>query len=475
VSSASVSAIIVTRNSRRDITRTLASLHDSIHPLHEVIVIDHDSTDGTADHVRRDHRDVVLLDFLDNPGFGAGNNRGARVATGEYLLFLNPDATIDPDCLAALVQALDAEPHAGIAVPKVMLASEPSIINTAGLVVNRIGYGWDRGYLEWDRGQYDTRGPVLAGSGCALLVRADTFRALEGFDAAYFLYYEDLDLCWRCWLAGYTVTYVPAAVARHTMKITDRPVFYNEYLDHRNRLRTLAKTLSGRSIARLAGRVAAFEAGSAWALARQGRWDALRLRTQAWTWHASQARETLRLRRVVQRSRVLPDDSLAGLLDPGTGAPRLNAVVPSYPAAYTDTLERERLSSDLTLGDGDVGALGLGWHAPELMDRQPYRWTSGYGIVFLRAPARGRTAVRLTCRALLPTGLELHVDGVPCARFTVEPGGWRDLSAHVDTVDDVVRIDILPALTFRPCEVDPRAADARLLGVRVARVQLRSE
>ena len=171
-------------------------------------------------------------------------------------------------------------------------------------------------------------------------MRADTFKALEGFDAAYFLYYEDLDLCWRCWLAGYTVTYVPAAVARHTMKITDRPVFYNEYLDHRNRLRTLAKTLSAGPSPASPGRSAAFEAGSAWALARQGRWDALRLRTQAWTWHASQARETLRLRRVVQRSRVLPDDSLAGLLDPGTrgsaperGRPELPGSLRRHPRA----------------------------------------------------------------------------------------------------------------------------------------------
>ena len=440
-----------------------------------MIVIDHDSTDGTADHVRRDHRDVVLLDFLDNPGFGAGNNRGARVATGEYLLFLNPDATIDPDCLAALVQALDAEPHAGIAVPKVMLASEPSIINTAGLVVNRIGYGWDRGY--WSGTAANTMRPGRYSPAAAARCSCGPTRSGRSRDSTprTSCYYEDLDLCWRCWLAGYTVTYVPAAVARHTMKITDRPVFYNEYLDHRNRLRTLAKTLSGRSIARLAGRVAAFEAGSAWALARQGRWDALRLRTQAWTWHASQARETLRLRRVVQRSRVLPDDSLAGLLDPGTGAPRLNAVVPSYPAAYTDTLERERLSSDLTLGDGDVGALGLGWHAPEFMDRQPYRWTSGYGIVFLRAPARGRTAVRLTCRALLPTGLELRVDGVPCARFTVEPGAWRDLlPAWTPSTTWCASTSCRHSRSGHARWIR-RAADARLLGVRVARVQLRSE
>src|SRR4051812_42672592 len=78
VSVGRVSAIIVTRNNRRDIGRTLASVSASCHALHEVIVLDHGSSDGTADYVRCEHRDVVLLDFLDNPGFGEGNNRGAR-------------------------------------------------------------------------------------------------------------------------------------------------------------------------------------------------------------------------------------------------------------------------------------------------------------------------------------------------------------------------------------------------------------
>ena len=468
-----VSAIIVTRNNRGDIGCSLASLCASCYPLHEVIVLDHASSDGTADYVRREHRDVVLLDFLDNPGFGEGNNRGVRVATGDYLLLLNPDATIDAEALGTLVQALDSNPHAGIAVPKVLVASEPEIINSAGLLVNQIGYGWDRGYLEWDHGQHDSPGPVLAGSGCALLVRTEMFKALGGFDASYFLYYEDLDFCWRSWLAGHAVLYVPKAVVRHAMKISSRPAFYNEYLDHRNRFRALAKTLSAGSLVRRIPQLAAFEAGSVWVLARSARWDLVRLRTQAWTWHLGQLPDTLRGRRAVQRSRAIADDAIASLFDPGTGPPRLNAVIPNYPETYRHSVDRSRLSTELTLGNGDVGALGLGWYGPESMDGVSYRRSSDYGIAFLRAPSPGSSAtIRITCRTALPTKLGVRVDSKVIGQFPLGPGGWRDISVFAPVVGDVVRVDILPDRMFRSSNSDSDPPDQPLRGIPVARISI---
>src|SRR5439155_11598250 len=135
------SAIIVTRNNQKDIQRCLLSLKESRHPVDEVIVIDNDSSDSTSDRVRRDFPGASVLDFWDNPGFGAGNNRGARVASGDYLLLLNPDATVAPDCVEHLVEKLEQDPRLGITVPKIVLASEPSIINSAGLFVNSVGYG----------------------------------------------------------------------------------------------------------------------------------------------------------------------------------------------------------------------------------------------------------------------------------------------------------------------------------------------
>jgi hypothetical protein len=269
--------------------------------------------------------------------------------------------------------------------------------------------------------------------------------------------------------------YVPTAVVRHATKISNRPAFYNEYLDHRNRLRTLAKTLTARSLVRLVPQLAAFEAGSTWVLARAGRWDLVRLRMGAWTWHLGQLADTLRRRRVVQRSRAITDDAMTSLFDPGTGPPRLNAVIPNYPETYQHAVDRSRLSPELTLGKGDVGALGLGWHGPESLDGLPCRWSSGYGIAFLRAPKPGEPArVRVTCRAVRQTELELRVDGWPRGRFTIESGGWRDLKVMTPRVGEVVRVDLLPSTTFRPSDLHAAARDQRVLGIPVARIYVES-
>ncbi len=162
---ARLSAIVVTFNSRDDVAVCLESLRGSTRPPDEILVVDNASRDGTADRVRRDFPDVAVLDYWDNPGFGEANNRAFRVASGERYFLLNPDATVAPDCLERLEGAMHGDPCLGVAVPKVRLAREPAVLNSAGLNMNLVGYGWDRGYLEWDRGQYDGAKRSWGGAG----------------------------------------------------------------------------------------------------------------------------------------------------------------------------------------------------------------------------------------------------------------------------------------------------------------------
>jgi GT2 family glycosyltransferase len=470
MSTPTVTAIIVTRNNRRDIGPCLASVQASQAPINEVVVIDHDSTDGTPDLVRREFRETIVLDFLDNPGFGEGNNRGARVASGDYLLLLNPDAIVASDTVQHLIGALETCPGAAIAVPKVVLAAEPSIINSAGLLVNEIGYGWDRGYLEWDAQQYSRPEAVLAGSGCALLVRADVFRAIGGFDARYFLYYEDIDLCWRSWIAGHSVQYVPQAVVRHAMKVSGRSSFFNDYLDHRNRLLTLLQNASATRLAQLAPQVARFEISNTADLTRRRLWRALRHRTQAWNWNLGQLPATLRRRRAVQRSRKTSDGELLKLFVPGKTAPRLKAALPAYREMYEHLVDREHLQPELIMGTNDVGMLGLGWHGLESFDGVPSRWCCGYGIAFLRAPIGCRDGrVRVRCAAVRPTEIAIRVGREERGRFQLDIGSWRDLVVQAPFSGELVRVEIL-AHTFVPSEIDPTSPDIRTLGVPVAQL-----
>src|SRR5262249_40598367 len=146
------------------------------------------------------------------------------------------------------------------------------------------------------RGQYDDHGPILAGSGCALLLRSTMLRKLGGFDSKYFLYYEDLDLCLRAWLAGFSVQYVPDAIVRHTMKVSDQPLLYNEYLDHRNRLRTTLKVWSMSGLSRILPRALGFDLKAIVGLVVAKRPKAAALRAKAWGWNLLHLGSTLRQR-----------------------------------------------------------------------------------------------------------------------------------------------------------------------------------
>ncbi len=468
-----VSAIVVTHDNRGDIGACLRSLEQSTVRPDEIIVVDHASRDGTPAHVRREFPAAILLDYWDNPGFGEGNNRAFRIASGEFYFLLNPDATVAVDGIEQLLGAMREDSALGAAAPKIRLAAEPAVLNSAGLAVNQIGYAWDRGFLEWDAGQYDRPEAVLAASGCALLLRASIVGALGGFDPAFFLYYEDLDLCLRCWLSGHSVAYVPAALAWHAMKVHGRPLHYNEYLDHRNRLRTLFKTRSASSLVRCLPRLLAFEALSALDLARRGQGRGLALRLRAWGSAFLALASTLRSRRAVQRRRVVPDRMLAHLFERGAGAPRIKAALPDYPVVYEGGLEPMRLAPRLTMGRDEVGKLGLGWYGLEMSEGVPYRWCCGYGVLFLSAPAPGwRGTLTMTVRSLGPTEVEVRIDRTVAGRWAISPRQWQEYSIPVAAVRDVLRIELLPIATTVPAHAARDSRDHRVLGVAVASVSL---
>ncbi|MFN8094411.1 MAG: glycosyltransferase family 2 protein [Vicinamibacteria bacterium] len=466
---ARLSAVVVTHDSRADVGACLESLLRSSRPPDEILVVDNDSRDGTADLVRRDFPGAVVVDYWDNPGFGEAHNRAFRVARGERFFLLNPDATAAPDCIERLERAMDEAPGTGVAVPKVLLSREPSVLNSAGLHVNGVGYGWDRGYLERDAGQYDEAGPVIAGSGCALLVSAEMVSSVGGFDAAFFLYYEDLDLCLRSWLAGFPVRYVPGAVARHRMKVTGRSSHLNDYLDHRNRLRALLKCLPPGRLVRALARSARFDGSEIVASCRRRDPRRAGRRVAAWAWNLARLPETLARRRRA-RARAGHDDWTA-LLTPGDGAPRPRAAVPGYPVAFADAVEPSRLPDALRMGADETG-LGLGWHALERAGGVAFRWSCGYGIAYLRTPGVGPARLEIDCFSARDGLVEVEVDGAPCGPLRVAPGPLETRSLAVSCLRPWARVEIRPESTLVPAESLPGARDHRTLGLAVASLRL---
>lgn len=195
----------------------------------EIVVLDNASHDGSADAVRgREH--VVLIESDVNLGFAAAVNRCAAQARGRVLLLCNPDARVDPACLAALMRARGDDVAAGIWGGRIRTTSGEIDYATARRELGLLGLAaWAtmiatvarRLGVELDVPRRVRRATQPIGvdmlSGVLLLVNAHTWAALGGFDERFFMYGEDADLCTRARSAGWRPTLVPDAVAEHEL------------------------------------------------------------------------------------------------------------------------------------------------------------------------------------------------------------------------------------------------------------------
>ena len=241
------SIIVVTYNSRAHLKACLESILADIGPNDEVIVVDNASSDGSADLVERNYPLVQLIRNT-NSGYAGGNNLGAIFASGDYLVFLNPDTIVTPGTLAALTAPFAQASDVGLTTACIVHLNQPEIINTCGNTVHYTGLTYCRG-AGMPRDSYTISTGVDAVSGAAFAMRRTLFEAIGGFDEQFFMYVEDTDLSWRAQLMGYRCLYVAQAVVQHDYKLSYSPT-KAFYLD-RNRHMMLIKNLERRNYLRL--------------------------------------------------------------------------------------------------------------------------------------------------------------------------------------------------------------------------------
>ncbi|MCD6520994.1 MAG: glycosyltransferase family 2 protein [Anaerolineae bacterium] len=232
--------IIVNYNTRDDLHRCLSSIRQSRGPLHyEVVVVDNSSSDGSAEMVREKHpwvQHLVVNDY--NGGYAYANNIGLRLlgyAQGRpleelprYALLLNPDTVLPPEALAEMVAFMDAHPDVGVVGPKLVREdgsldkacrrSFPtpavSFYRLSGLAKlfpksRRFGR-YNLTYLD-ENEQADVDAVV----GAFMLMRSEALEQAGLLDEAFFMYGEDLDLCYRIKEHGWRVVYNPAVTVLH--------------------------------------------------------------------------------------------------------------------------------------------------------------------------------------------------------------------------------------------------------------------
>jgi N-acetylglucosaminyl-diphospho-decaprenol L-rhamnosyltransferase len=224
-----VSVVIVSYESRELLGRCLAALAADAGAAvsRELIVVDQASSDGTAEWLAAEHPGVRVVALDENAGFGAGNNRGAAVAQGRWLLLLNSDAFVRPGAIAELVRFGEAQPGAGAVGPRLLWPDGrlqrscrrfPTVFRLATEYLylrklaprSRILNGFYCGEFAHDEPRR-----VDWVTGACLLVRRELYEGLGGFDEAFFLYSEEVDLLRRAAKAGAETWFDPAAEVVH--------------------------------------------------------------------------------------------------------------------------------------------------------------------------------------------------------------------------------------------------------------------
>ena len=237
-----VSIIVVNWNGHEFLDRCLRAVRAQTLADYRVVFVDNGSTDGSADWVAAHFPEVDAIRLAQNIGFAGANNTGIAASTSRYVATLNNDTWVGPGWLAALVGAAESDEQIGMCASRILLADRPSVIDSAGLFVDGMGFAWQRGHGQSDAGAYRRPEVIFGPSAAAALYRRAMLDRIGGFDVDFGSYYEDVDLAWRARRNGWRCRYAPDAEVLHVHSATGRrDPDRKMYLLTRNRWWTVAK------------------------------------------------------------------------------------------------------------------------------------------------------------------------------------------------------------------------------------------
>ncbi|MBN1568195.1 MAG: glycosyltransferase family 2 protein [Acidobacteria bacterium] len=238
-------AIILNNNRREDTLSCLDSLKKNLYPNISIILLDNNSSDGSVETIAAAHPDVEIIPLKQNLGYAGNNNVGIGLAIekkAEWVIVLNEDTILAPDCLNKLIEAGETDPRIGIVGPMVYHHDEPNVIQSAGGKLSRHWESLHLGQNEYDGGQYMQLHDVDWISGCALMVRRAVIEQVGKMDERYFCYWEETEWCIRAAKSEWRIVHVPQAKLWHKGVLRDyQPAPHVTYYSARNRLLTLSK------------------------------------------------------------------------------------------------------------------------------------------------------------------------------------------------------------------------------------------
>lgn len=217
----------------------------------DIYVIDNASTDYSIKFIQENYPTIKIIINSKNGGFAKGYNDGLKQVNAKYYLLLNSDVEVTAGWLEPLYAKMESVPSIAACQPKILDYKNKAFFEHAGAAggfLDKFGYPFCRGrlfnHIEKDHGQYNNDLEIFWATGACMMVRADLYRAQEGFDETFFAHMEEIDLCWRLKNEGYQIYFVNNSIVYHLGGGTLSSISPNKtFLNFRNNLYLLYKNL----------------------------------------------------------------------------------------------------------------------------------------------------------------------------------------------------------------------------------------
>lgn len=246
-----VAIVLLNYNGKKYLEQNLDFVEQCSYPNKKIFIIDNGSTDDSIAFIQSRYPNIQIIRNEKNRGYASGYNTGLACIIADFYVLLNTDVEVTRQFLEPIINLMESDATIGICQPKILSYSNRDYFEYAGGAggwIDILGFTFARGrvfdHYERDLGQYNNNTPIFWASGACQVIRSSLFTELQGFYDYYFMYTEEVDLCWRAQAAGYKVYACGHSIVYHkeTTRLTDQPAKRLYYL-FRNNLVMLHRNL----------------------------------------------------------------------------------------------------------------------------------------------------------------------------------------------------------------------------------------
>jgi hypothetical protein len=232
-----LSIVIVNYNDKAHLESCLSSLEADAQELNlEILVVDNNSSDGSQEFIEKRFPKIKLIRNKENKGFSRANNQAIRESRGEFILFLNTDTVLLPKTIELLLEEMKRNPKAGALGPALLKGAnvyQASFGRKVSFFSEVLHKCFLNPYYKLLLKIVQKKREVGWLSGACLIVRRDILDEVGLFDENFFLYFEDIDLCFRIKKRGWKLVYFPQAKIFHEGGVTTTPLKFSSRLEYR--------------------------------------------------------------------------------------------------------------------------------------------------------------------------------------------------------------------------------------------------